>query len=230
MHPLHARRRFARSPLSSRYNSCQTEGTVTTCCGRRRERTKTRRCLSSPRRTNCIISACVQKRASKCSLQVVIGQTYDRLTTPCPWIGTMIRLTKSVRHNEIRLSLTQFCGVNKAPLQLLGSVHCAPHALGVNSLPHAQLQCSILSPSHLTIRLACHPTRHCPNMIDQSPDFSRLVCSAHWHTFEAPVSAVLQKLELIRVRRLVLPPAVRSLLPQKFSHLPGSIWPTFYWL
>ena len=39
----------------------------------------------------------------------------------------------SIHPDEIRLSFTQLCGVNKAPLQLPGSVRCAPHSFGVCS-------------------------------------------------------------------------------------------------
>ena len=39
------------------------------------------------------------------------------------------------KHYEIRLSLSQLCGVNKAPPQLLGSGQCAPNSFGVESPP-----------------------------------------------------------------------------------------------
>ena len=41
------------------------------------------------------------------------------------------------RHQEIRLSLSQLCGVNKKkpPLQSLNSGQFAPHSLGAEKLP-----------------------------------------------------------------------------------------------
>ena len=38
------------------------------------------------------------------------------------------------RHYEISLSLSQVCGVNEAPLELLSSGKCAPQSFGVQSL------------------------------------------------------------------------------------------------
>ena len=58
---------------------------------------------------------------------------------PGPVIGGQAYRLHPSRHCEIRLSLTQLCGVNKSPLQLLGSVQCAPHSFGVNSPPHRGL-------------------------------------------------------------------------------------------
>ena len=39
------------------------------------------------------------------------------------------------RNHEIRLSLSQLCGIKKAPQQLLCSGQCAPHSFGAKSRP-----------------------------------------------------------------------------------------------
>ena len=58
-------------------------------------------------------------------------------TLRCGTMSTDMSLSCCIhpsRHHEIRLSLSQLCGVKKkAPLQLLSPGQCAPHSFGVES-------------------------------------------------------------------------------------------------
>ena len=65
-------------------------------------------------------------------------------------------------------------------------------------------------------------------VIFPSSGLPRMVCLAHHHNSEAQVVAVPQKLELLLVRRFVLPPAVRSRLPHMFCICQDRSGPRFF--